>query len=96
MIQLVVSNILYHCGNFCCQHTTNICTISQKEMLQTLYMLPNIHGLPIKVLLPTGTGVSQEEPHRSQWSCLRRNEIKISRCITTKKVLLFFFFFLNV
>lgn len=74
MIQLVVSNILYHCGNFWCQRTTNICTISQKGMLQTLYMLPNIHSLHIKVLLLHCPAVSQEEPHRSHWSYPSRGE----------------------
>lgn len=74
MIQLVVSNILYHCGNFWCQHTTDICTISQKGMLQTLYMLPNIHSIHIKVLFLHSLDVSQEEPRRSQQSYPSRGE----------------------
>lgn len=64
MIQLVVSNILYHCGNFWCQHTTNICTISQKALLQTLCTLPKMQGLHMKVLLLRCMAVSQEELHR--------------------------------
>jgi len=75
MIQLVVSNILYHCGNFWCQQTTNICTVSQKGMLQMLYVLRNIPGLHIRVLLLHCTDVSQEKPHRSQWSYTSRGEV---------------------
>lgn len=74
MSHLVVSNILYHCGNFWCHHPTNICTVSQKGMLQALYMLPNIHSLQIKVLLLHCTDVSQEELHRSQLSYPSRKE----------------------
>lgn len=48
MSHLVVSNILYYCGDIWCQHPNNICTVSQKGMLQALYILPNIYNLQMK------------------------------------------------
>lgn len=68
MSHLVVSNILYHCGNIWCQYPTKICTVSQKGMLQALYIATKHSQLTNEVSVLHCTDVSQEEPHRSQVS----------------------------